>query len=80
VSNNRLYECFHLCFNQTINGYITGKRIEKSVSLLMDEKLSIEEVAKESGFSDVSYFYKVFKKETGQTPKSYRLTYLKQAE
>lgn len=80
VSKNRLYECFHLCFNQTINGYITGKRIEKSVSLLMDEKLSIEEVAKESGFSDVSYFYKVFKKETGQTPKSYRLTYLKQAE
>ena len=71
VSKNRLYECFHLCFNQTVNEYIINVRIKKAISLLLEGKLSVEEIANESGFSEVSYFYKVFKKETGLTPKRY---------
>lgn len=71
VSKNRLYECFHLCFNQTVNEYIINARIKKASALLLEGKLSVEEISRKSGFSEVSYFYKVFKKETGQTPKRY---------
>ena len=72
ISKNRLYECFHLCFNSTVNEYIIKKKIQKSIELLSNDALSADDIAKESGFSDASYFYKVFKKETGETPKSYK--------
>jgi len=68
VSKNRLYECFHLCFNSTINEYIVKKRIRKAIELLANDNISIDDVAKEAGFSESSYFYKVFRKETGYTP------------
>lgn len=74
ISKNRLYECFHLCFNSTVNEYIVKKRVEKAIDLLENSELSIDEVAKETGFSDSSYFYRVFKKETGKTPKNFKKT------
>lgn len=72
VSKNRLYECFHLCFNMTVNNYIIKTRLKKAVMLLKNNELSIDEIAKQTGFSEASYFYKVFKKEMGETVKSYR--------
>ena len=71
VSKNRLYKCFRDYFDCTISEYINKKRIEKSIELLNKHKLSIDEIAKEVGFSDSSYFHKVFKKETGKTPRIY---------
>jgi len=72
VSRNRLYQCFHQCFNLTVNEYITKKRIKKAIGLLKNPALSIDEVSKQAGFSEASYFYKVLKKETGKSPKFFR--------
>jgi two-component system response regulator YesN len=59
-------------YGTTIMNYLTQLRIEKAFSLLDHTELSIQEVASESGFENLNYFSKVFKKNTGITPSSYR--------
>ena len=72
VSKNRLYECFHTYFNSTVNEYITQKRVLRAMEMLKNSKLTVEDIAKEVGFTDTSYFYKVFKNQTNKTPKSWK--------
>ena len=52
--------------------YIASKRVRKAKELLADEKLSIEEIAEQVGYSDYFYFTKVFKKVAGISPSKYR--------
>ncbi|MDD4797813.1 MAG: AraC family transcriptional regulator, partial [Eubacteriales bacterium] len=52
--------------------YLTRIRIEQAKSLLGDKALSVQSVANKVGYDDASYFSKVFKKNTGLTPNSYR--------
>jgi AraC-like DNA-binding protein len=52
--------------------YIRKLRIEKSIQLLNDAKLSLGEIAYLSGFSDQSHFTRIFKKHTGKSPSAYR--------
>lgn len=52
--------------------YLTGKRIQKAKELLLNEKLSIEEIAERVGYHDYFYFLKAFKKNTGISPSKYR--------
>ena len=56
-------------------GNITGKissGIENAKKLLWNSDIPICEVAEKSGFGCQQYLNKVFKKETGMTPVSYR--------
>ena len=52
--------------------YVTARRIQKAKELLEDERLSMEQIAEQTGFRDHFYFIKVFKKHTGITPGQYR--------
>ena len=52
--------------------YINKKRIYKSLKLLGSTNLSIEEIGDLVGLDNTSYFYKLFKKEIGISPKQYR--------
>lgn len=53
--------------------YITHKRILQAKHLLLNNTdLNINQVAGAVGFSDMNYFTKVFKKETGYTPSVFR--------
>ncbi|MBR1918021.1 MAG: helix-turn-helix transcriptional regulator [Spirochaetales bacterium] len=56
----------------SIEAYINKTRLEKSKALLRDRSLAIRDAAIQSGFSNPQYYYVLFKKETGQTPKEYR--------
>lgn len=56
--------------------YLTKIRIEESKKFLVDSKESISDIALRLGFSDQSYFSKVFKKVEGMTPGKYRKMYL----
>ena len=47
-------------------------KLEKSAWYLTHTPLSIGEIAKAIGFQDEAYFYRLFKKHYGITPKSYR--------
>ncbi len=52
--------------------YINRKKIEKAQLLLLTEVKPVMEVAYTLGFSDHSYFIRLFRKITGTTPQAYR--------
>lgn len=47
-------------------------KLQKSCSLLRNSDLPIEEIAELIGYSNVSYFYRIFKVHFNQTPQEYR--------
>lgn len=51
--------------------YCTQVKIEHAKKLLRNGSMKIYEVAEQSGYSNVKYFCKVFKKYTGKSPKEY---------
>lgn len=57
---------------QTISEYIQYVRIEKSKLLLQQPAISISDIAAMCGFEEQSYFSRVFKKQTGFSPKQFR--------
>ena len=52
--------------------YLSQVRIEESKKLLKNTNYTIMQIAMEVGFEDQSYFTKVFKNNTGLTPKEFR--------
>lgn len=52
--------------------YINRKRIYTSLNLLKTTDLSIEDIGDLIGLNNTSYFYTLFKKEVGVSPKQYR--------
>lgn len=72
---------YHLCriFKEnigiTITEYIKRKRISLACQLLRDTDQKITEIAEKCGFSDSSFFTKVFTGENGITPTQYRSKY-----
>lgn len=59
-------------FNETFPDYLNRIRIEQSIELLRNSAMSISEVAESCGYSDISYFSKVFKRIIGKTPTQFR--------
>ncbi len=68
ITARRFGELFRVNFGTTPNRYITFKRIEYAKSLLLTKTVSVSDVATLCGYSDIYYFSKVFKKETGVSP------------
>ncbi|MCM3111805.1 response regulator transcription factor [Lederbergia lenta] len=58
------------------NEYLNRVRIEKAKDCLRSGKISISEISGMIGYSDHSYFCKVFKKMTGMSPSSYRKSFI----
>lgn len=56
----------------TFREYLNQIRVEESKRLLTMTSYSLVDIAMAMGFSDQSYYSKVFKKYTGLTPKQYR--------
>ena len=57
---------------QTLTDYINTLRIKEALYLMENRNLSITDIAHMTGFNDVNYFTKVFKKLKGMTPSTYR--------
>lgn len=72
VSKTVLYKLFHQHFHSTVGSYIKTKRVERSLSLLTDTALSVEEISQRVGFSGASYYSKVFRSQMGVSPLQYR--------
>ena len=76
ITESMIYRIFKEEGNGSPAEYIRHVRIFNAERMLLNEdKLSISEVAQACGFSDIAYFCKVFKSETGITPKKYQNTY-----
>lgn len=56
---------------QTPIEYIIGVRIEHAIELLKNTNLSVTEIALDSGFDNIGYFIRTFKKYTKFTPGAY---------
>jgi len=72
VSRNELYRVFKLYFNTTPANYIKDKRINKACELLLNTTYPINKIADLVGIEDYNYFTKVFKKDKGVKPTSFR--------
>ncbi len=59
-------------FGQSFTDLLSKMRIDKARELLARTDISLIQVCLECGFSDPSYFTKVFRKYTGRTPGEYR--------
>ena len=68
ISKSVLFKSFKERLNATPNQYINQKKIEKAKELIITTDLTVKEVAYYLGFTNVTYFYKLFKKITGDTP------------
>lgn len=61
----------------TPSEYINRIRIEHAAQLLRSDEASIDDVVRECGFENTSYFYRLFRRQFGTTPKAYRMTNLR---
>ena len=67
------HRIFKAIIGETLNVYITRKRIEKTASILMRKReASITDLAYQFGFSSNSAFTKAFKKFYGISPSEFR--------
>lgn len=71
-SKSVLYSRFHSAFGCTVSEYINSKRVKRSAELLKTTDLTVEEIAQKVGFSGASYYCKLFKRQMGVSPRSYR--------
>ncbi|SDO19080.1 AraC family transcriptional regulator, transcriptional activator of pobA [Paenibacillus sp. yr247] len=55
--------------------YIMNKRIENAIRMLRYTDKSITSIAMNSGFSNDAQFCSIFKREVGESPRSYRIRY-----
>lgn len=69
-----LTEHFKREFGITINEYIISKRMELSERLMLSTDKPLREIATLSGFADVEYFSRTFKKYHGASPALWRKT------
>ncbi|WP_437923443.1 AraC family transcriptional regulator [Sorangium sp. So ce291] len=63
---------FKHAFQQTPYQYVLSRRVERAMTMLRDERLSIAEIALACGFSNQGHLTTAFKRRTGTTPGAYR--------
>ncbi|WP_193556232.1 AraC family transcriptional regulator [Paenibacillus ginsengarvi] len=56
----------------TLTDVIQEVRMNKSKQLLLESDYSVADIAKQTGFTNSSYFYRMFKKSNGVTPSDFR--------
>lgn len=72
LGRTKANELFKSMEGETIVRYINRKRVEYAAELLQTTDLDILAIALESGFNDLSYFNRTFKKVKGLTPSAFR--------
>ncbi len=72
ISKYHLSRQFKHYYGSSPNRYVIGKRITHAKKLLRFSQYSLEEIARESGFYDASYFNKQFLKAEGISASEYR--------
>lgn len=63
---------FKKYMQQSLFDYLLYYRIEKSLPLLTENRLSVTEIAEQTGFSSSGYFSRVFKEQMNCSPSQYR--------
>ena len=72
ISLHHFLRLFHEVHGQTPHQYLSARRICLAKQLLEDSEMSLSEIAVEVGFGGVSAFGRMFRKQVGLSPSSYR--------
>ena len=78
-SKSTLLTTFKKRYGTTVNAYVTELRLEKAKHLLTKGEKTINEIAQDTGFSDQSYFSKVFSQKFGIPPSEYRASVVRES-
>ncbi len=76
MSSGHFSKLFKRVTGVKLTEYITVSRIMAAQEMLSSENKNITEVAIACGFNDSNYFTRVFKRETGMTPKKYAMQFI----
>lgn len=68
ISKEHLSRSFRTFTGENISDYILRRRMEKARELILEQGLEIKHAAQMTGYEDLAYFYRVFKKYFGFTP------------
>lgn len=79
ISPNSFCKYFKSRTNKVFSDFVSEVRIGNACKLLIENKLSITQVCYESGFNNISNFYRQFKMIKQLTPSEYQKKYLKNA-
>lgn len=71
-SSSYLGRIFKESKGMTVNDYLIQLRIKRAMELLKQTDASVEEICREIGYANVSYFNKIFKARMGLTPGQFR--------
>ena len=77
INEAKLKEGFRELFGNSIHTYLLQLRLEKAKQLLLTTNLTITNITYHIGYSHVTHFTSMFKKETGITPGAWRKKYKK---
>lgn len=72
MNQNYFSGFFHSVMNCSVSTYITRRRLKHACLLLATTEDSIIEIASASGYENVPYFNRTFKRHLGMTPGEYR--------
>jgi len=72
IGKSYLCKLFKKHTHQNFNDYLTQLRINKAKELLHNPTYTVNVVSSKVGYSDYSYFGRIFKKMVGVTPSEYR--------
>ena len=72
VCDDRMIRLFKEVTGETPVEYILNLRVEHALKLLMEDNLSIAEIAEKTGFGSATYMTRVFKQKLGITPGTYK--------
>lgn len=64
----------------SLSGYILGKRVEAAKNMLSYSDIPLAEISAILAFSSQSHFNRVFRQQTGYTPRSYRMRFSERSE
>lgn len=67
-----LSRLFKSVTDMTVIGYVQRIRVETAMHLLVRSDWTISDIAREVGYHDLTFFYRLFKKHTGFLPGEYR--------
>lgn len=75
MSSRNLIRRFEQATSNTPLEYLQRFRVENAKKMLENRNYGIEQIAAKSGYEDMSFFRKVFKRHVGMTPREYKEKY-----
>lgn len=72
VSRSHLCRVFKRVTGFSLKRFLTRRRLQAAKELLREKGRTIDQVARQVGYRDVSHFDRVFRRWEGQTPSGYR--------